>query len=306
MSNSAETRKENFALLETEQRNPRTTAIDIMSTTELVQALQAENHLVAGAVDKVLVRLAELVDVAAERISRGGRLFYVGAGTSGRLGVLDASECPPTFGVSPEMFQGLIAGGNKALTSAVEGAEDNPELGASDLIERNLCDKDIVVGIAASGRTPYVIGALQYAKKVGAVTACVVNVSNSALANHAEYVLAAVSGPEPVTGSTRMKSGTAQKLVLNLISTAIMIKMGKVYQNLMVDVQASNQKLRNRAVRIVQEASGKDEESSRKALEEANGHAKTAIVMLLLDKPVDEAKKLLNDKDGHISRVLNR
>jgi len=304
MSNSADTRKENFALLETEQRNPRTTAIDTMSTTELVQALQAENHLVAGAVDKVLPRLAELVDVAAERISRGGRLFYVGAGTSGRLGVLDASECPPTFGVSAEMFQGLIAGGNRALTSAVEGAEDNPELGASDLTERNLCDKDIVVGIAASGRTPYVIGALLYAKQVGAVTACVVNVSNSALANHAEYVLAAVSGPEPVTGSTRMKSGTAQKLVLNLISTAIMIKMGKVYQNLMVDVQASNQKLRNRAIRIVQEASGKDEESCRKALEEANGHAKTAIVMLLLDKPVDEAKKLLNEKDGHISRVL--
>jgi len=301
---TTDARKENFALLETEQRNPRTTAIDTMNTVELVKALQAENHLVPAAVDLVLPRLAELVDVAAERIARGGRVFYVGAGTSGRLGVLDASECPPTFGVPAEMFQGLIAGGNKALTSAVEGAEDNPDLGAGDLTERNLCDKDIVVGIAASGRTPYVIGALQYAKKVGAVTACVVNVSNSALANHAEYALAAVSGPEPVTGSTRMKAGTAQKLVLNLISTAIMIKMGKVYQNLMVDVQASNQKLRNRAVRIVQEASGKDEESSRKALEAANGHAKTAIVMLLLNKSVDEAKKLLNEKDGHINKVL--
>jgi len=289
---TTDSRKENFALLETEQRNPRTTAIDTMNTVELVKALQAENHLVPGAVDLVLPRLSELVDVAAERISRGGRLFYVGAGTSGRLGVLDASECPPTFGVSPEMFQGLIAGGNKALTSAVEGAEDNPELGASDLTERNLCDKDIVVGIAASGRTPYVIGALQYARKVGAVTACVVNVANSALANHAEFVLAAVSGPEPVTGSTRMKAGTAQKLVLNLISTAIMIKMGKVYQNLMVDVQASNQKLRNRAVRIVQEASGKDEDSCRTALEAANGHAKTAIVMLLLNLASNDAKKL--------------
>ncbi|MBS1995179.1 MAG: N-acetylmuramic acid 6-phosphate etherase [Cyanobacteria bacterium SZAS LIN-2] len=296
--------KENLALLETEQRNSKTSEIDRMETDELVRTLHAENHTVAAAIDAVLPVVSELVEIVSERLALGGRLFYVGAGTSGRLGVLDASECPPTFGVSPEMVQGIIAGGERALTSAVEGAEDSAELAAEDLAAKNLSDRDVVVAVAASGRTPYAIGALDYAKSVGAVTGAIVNVSNSALASHAQYVMAAITGPEPVTGSTRMKAGTAQKLLLNLISTASMIKLGKVYQNLMVDVQASNQKLRNRAVRIVQEATKKDEAACKKALEEADGHAKTAIVSLLLNVPVEEAKKLLNQKHGHISRVV--
>ena len=293
-----ESKSENFALLETEQRNSRTTYIDTMSTIDLVKTFHAENHLVAACLDETLTVVAALVDVVAERLARGGRLFYVGAGTSGRLGVLDASECPPTFGVSPLMVQGLIAGGTPALTSAVEGAEDDINLPAKDLAAKDLNDKDVVVAIAASGRTPYAIGALQYAKSVGAIRAAVVNVSRSALAEHAEYVLAAVTGPEPITGSTRMKAGTAQKLLLNLITSASMVKLGKVYQNLMVDVQASNFKLRNRAVRIVQEATNKDEEICRQALEQAKGSAKLAIVMLLLDIKSEEAKSLLETKGG--------
>jgi N-acetylmuramic acid 6-phosphate etherase len=303
---ATESRPENFAQLETEQRNPRTTGIDRMSTADLIKTLHHENHLVAAAIDPTLPVLVELVDVVAERLGRGGRLFYLGAGTSGRLGVLDASECPPTFGVAPDMVQGLIAGGEKALRSAIEGAEDDPQLAERDLAAKSLCDKDVVVAIAASGRTPYAIGALQYAKSVGAVTAAIVNVSNAALAQHAQYALAAVTGPEPITGSTRMKAGTAQKLLLNLISSAAMVRLGKVYENLMVDVKASNIKLANRAVRIVKEATGRDEGICREALEKANGHAKTAIVMLLLGVEAADASQLIAGKNGHISRLLER
>jgi len=302
---ATESRKENFALLETEQRNSRTTNIDSLSTIDLVKALHHENHLVAAAVDCTLPDLSAFVDVVASRLAAGGRLFYLGAGTSGRLGVLDASECPPTFGVAPDMVQGLIAGGKAALTSAIEGAEDDPTLAEKDLKAAALTDKDAVVGIAASGRTPYAIGALKYARSVGAATAAVVNVSNSALSQFADYTFAAVTGPEPITGSTRLKAGTAQKLLLNLISSAAMIKMGKVYQNLMVDVQASNEKLRHRAVRIVQEATGKDEDICRKALIDAGDHAKAAIVALLLNVSANEAVSLLNKKEGHISHLLS-
>jgi N-acetylmuramic acid 6-phosphate etherase len=300
---ASQSRKENFALLETEQRNPRTSKIDRVSTADLLKILHCENHTVADAVDATLPTLAVLVDLVADRLKAGGRLFYAGAGTSGRLGVLDASECPPTFGVPPEMVQGLIAGGAPALTSAVEGAEDDPALAERDLAAKALSDKDVVVAIAASGRTPYAIGALQYAKKVGAVTGAIVNVSDSALSKYADYTLAAVTGPEPITGSTRMKAGTAQKLLLNLISTAAMIKLGKVYENLMVDVQASNEKLRHRAIRIVQEATSKDEEECRQALVLAGDHAKTAIVMILLDVSALEARALLEEKHGHISQI---
>jgi N-acetylmuramic acid 6-phosphate etherase len=302
---ATESRKENFALLETEQRNPRTTQIDRMSTTDLIKILHAENHTVADAIDPVLSTLTTLVDVITDRLYAGGRLFYVGAGTSGRLGVLDASECPPTFGVPAEMVQGLIAGGQPALTSAVEGAEDDTKLPERDLAAKDLNKKDVVVAIAASGRTPYAIGALQYAKTVGAATAAVVNVSESALSQYADYTLAAVTGPEPITGSTRMKAGTAQKLLLNLITTATMVKLGKVYQNLMVDVQASNEKLRHRAVRIVQEATSKEEDICREALAQANGHAKTAIVMILFGVSASEAAALLAAKHGHISQITS-
>jgi N-acetylmuramic acid 6-phosphate etherase len=295
--------QENFAQLETEQRNPRTTGIDTMSTADLVKTLHAENHLVAGAVDATLPVVTILVDLITERFATGGRLFYCGAGTSGRLGVLDASECPPTFGVPPIMVQGLIAGGDVALRSPVEGAEDNPQLGEADLKERNFSKNDVLIAIAASGRTPYCIGALQYAKSIGAVTGAVVNVSDSALSRHAQYTMAAVTGPEPITGSTRMKAGTAQKLLLNLITSAAMIKLGKVYQNLMVDVQCSNEKLRNRAVRIVQEATGKDADTASSALQEANGHAKTAIVMLLLGVTAEQAANKLSEASGRISEL---
>lgn len=298
---ATESRNENFALLETEQRNPRTTKIDRMSTADLIKTLHAENHTVADAIDPILPILADLVDVVASCLAAGGRLFYVGAGTSGRLGVLDASECPPTFGVPPEMVQALIAGGQLALTSAVEGAEDDPKLGERDLVARGLSDKDVVVAIAASGRTPYAIGALQYAKSIGAATAAVVNVSDAILAKHADYTLAAVTGPEPITGSTRMKAGTAQKLLLNLITTGAMVKLGKVYENLMVDVQATNQKLQNRAIRIVQAATSCEEEVCSQALEQASGHAKTAIVMLLWGVPAQAATALLDERHGRIS-----
>jgi N-acetylmuramic acid 6-phosphate etherase len=298
--------KENFAQLETEQRNPRTSNIDTMSTVDLLKTLHAENHTVADAVDITLPTVALLIDIIAERLAAGGRLFYCGAGTSGRLGVLDASECPPTFGVPPTMVQGLIAGGQKALTSAVEGAEDSFQLAGQDLKEKSFSKNDVLVAIAASGRTPYCIGALQYAKSLGAVTGAVVNVSDSALSKYADYTMAAVTGPEPITGSTRMKAGTAQKLLLNLITSASMVKLGKVYQNLMVDVQASNEKLRHRAVRIVQEATGKDGEICRQALEDANGHAKTAIVMLLLGISQEQARAELHKASGHINRISSQ
>ncbi|MBY0358328.1 MAG: N-acetylmuramic acid 6-phosphate etherase [Candidatus Obscuribacterales bacterium] len=304
MNSDKKNKSEDLSKLDTEQRNPRTQDLDMLSTADLVKALHTENHSVAAAIDPTLAEVAKLVDVIAERLKKGGRLIYVGAGTSGRLGVLDASECPPTFGVSPSMVQGLIAGGEKALVASIEGAEDNKEQGAHDLAAKNITEHDVVVGIAASGRTPYVIGALEHARAKGAATAAVVNASNSALAKHADFTLAAVTGAEPITGSTRMKAGTAQKLLLNLISTASMVKIGKVYGNLMVDVKATNEKLRNRAIRIVQQATGAAEEACEKALTEAGWHAKAAIVMLLLGTPADEAIKQLEKNNGHIRHTL--
>jgi N-acetylmuramic acid 6-phosphate etherase len=292
--------KEDLSKLDTEQRNERTMELDRLSTVDLVKTLHAENHLIAGAIDPTLPELAKLVDVTADRLKKGGRLLYVGAGTSGRLGVLDASECPPTFSVSPDMVQGIIAGGAKALTRSVEGAEDFIEQGEGDLAEMQITDKDVVVGIAASGRTPYVIGALKHARAQGAITGAVVNVSNSALAQHADYTIAAVTGAEPVTGSTRMKAGTAQKLVLNLLTTASMIKMGKVYGNLMVDVKATNVKLRNRAVRIVAQATGASNEDCEKALAQTDWQCKPAILMLILKIPADQAIDKLQQVDGQL------
>ena len=249
--------------------------------------------------------MARLVDILAERLGSGGHLFYIGAGTSGRLGVLDASECPPTFGVAPDMVQGIIAGGEKALVSSIEGAEDNYTQGQKDLAARGVSARDVVVGIAASGRTPYVIGALDFARQQGAVTAAVVNVSNSALSQHADFTLAAVTGAEPISGSTRMKAGTAQKLILNLLTTATMIKLGKVYENLMVDVKPTNVKLRNRAIRIVQQATGHSDEKCEHALSQVDWHAKAAIVMLLLNVSAQEAAAVLDRAGGHVRKALS-
>lgn len=297
-------KREDLARLETEGRNPLTTELDTLPTMELVAALHEENRAVWDAVQAVLPQVAQVVDILAERMERGGRLFYVGAGTSGRLGVLDASECPPTFGVEPERVQGIIAGGPTALTRSIEGAEDSPETGAADLRARDVGTNDVVVGIAASGRTPYVIGALDEAKARGAVTVAVVNVTDSALAGHADITLAAVTGPEALTGSTRLKAGTAQKLILNLLTTAAMVRLGKVYGNLMVDVRATNAKLRDRAARIVMSAVDVDRSTAQAALQQANGNAKTAIVMLRCGLSVEEATDRLNAAHGRVRAAI--
>ena len=267
----------NFAKLTTEQRNAASANIDKVSTLEMVKIINDEDKKVAAAVEKVLPQIARAIDIIAEKISGGGRLFYIGAGTSGRLGVLDASECPPTFGVDSEMVQGIIAGGNYALTNAVEGAEDDKNLSIENLREKNFNSADVLVGIAASGRTPYVISAIEYAKKIGAATCGVSCVENSALAKIVDIDITPVTGAEVITGSTRMKAGTATKMVLNMLTTGAMIKLGKVYGNLMVDVHATNEKLRDRAKRIVIAATGCDEVTAVELLKKFNGSAKSAI-----------------------------
>ncbi|MBR3747477.1 MAG: N-acetylmuramic acid 6-phosphate etherase [Selenomonadaceae bacterium] len=245
--------KENFSALTTEQINPATAHIDECTTLQMVRLINDEDKKIAAAVESVLPEIARAVDSIAESFSRGGRLFYISAGTSGRLGVLDASECPPTFGVNPEMVQGLIAGGESALIRAVEGAEDNRQLAEENLREKNFSSTDVLVGITASGRTPYVLGGVEFAKKIGAVTVGVSCVENSALAKIVDIAITPVTGAEALTGSTRMKAGTATKMVLNMLTTAAMIKIGKVRGNLMVCVQATNDKLRDRLKRINEE-----------------------------------------------------
>ena len=270
----------NFANLTTEQRNAASANIDKVSTLEMLKIINDEDKKVAAAVEKVLPQIARAVDLIAEKISKGGRLFYIGAGTSGRLGVLDASECPPTFGVSNELVQGIIAGGNYALTNAVEGAEDDKNLAVENLREKNFSAADVLVGIAASGRTPYVISAVEYAKKIGAANIGVSCVENSALAKIVDIEITPVTGAEVVTGSTRMKAGTATKMVLNMLTTGAMIRLGKVYGNLMVDVRATNEKLRDRAKRIVIAATGCDEITAVETLNKFDGRAKSAIDFL--------------------------
>ena len=270
----------NFANLTTEQRNPATANIDKCSTLEMVRLINDEDKKVAAAVEKVLPQIAAAVDLIAQKISEGGRLFYIGAGTSGRLGVLDASECPPTFGVSAELVQGIIAGGNFALTNAVEGAEDDTAAAAVDLDARNFSSADILVGIAASGRTPYVLSAIEHAKNLGAKTIGISCVENSALAKIVDLAITPITGAEVVTGSTRLKAGTATKLVLNTLTTGAMIRLGKVYGNLMVDVRATNEKLRDRARRIVVAATGCSDAQAADALEKSGGYAKSAIDFL--------------------------
>jgi N-acetylmuramic acid 6-phosphate etherase len=290
--------------LETERRNPDTYQLDMMSTQEIVAAIQREDEKVSMSVQKALPEIAAAVDVIVESLRAGGRLFYLGAGTSGRLGVLDAAECPPTFNTSPDMVQGLIAGGEDAMFRAVEGAEDDPGLAAQDLRSKKLSAADVVVGLAASGRTPYVLGGLRYAAGLGCSTVALVCVNGSELSQVARITISIPVGPEVLAGSTRMKAGTAQKMTLNMLSTATMVKLGKTYGNLMVDVKASNAKLMARVHRIVREATGVGEREAANALVMAGGSAKVAIVMLLAGISAETAQQCIATAHGSVKHSL--
>lgn len=293
-----------LAQMTTEQRNPRSLNIDCMTAIDIVQLINQEDLLVAKAVEKCLPHIAEAVEKIEHAFTNGGRLVYIGAGTSGRLGVLDASECPPTYGVPPEMVVGIIAGGERALRHPVEGAEDNYEQGKADLQAVDFCEKDVLVGIAASGRTPYVIGALEYANSLGAITVSIASNAGCAMSQIADIAIETVVGAEVLTGSSRMKSGTAQKLVLNMLTTASMIRIGKCYQNLMVDVQASNEKLKARAVKIVMEATDCTKEIAETVLLQAGNHAKFAILMILANVDKPQAEKMLAENQGKLRQAL--
>ncbi len=288
----------------TEQRNPNTMNIDTLSTLDMVKLINQEDHRVADAVGEVTDKIAQAVDVIAEKLAAGGRLIYCGAGTSGRLGILDAVECPPTYSTDPETVQALMAGGYGAIFKAVEGAEDSKELGVQDMQNIHFCQKDVLVGIAASGRTPYVRGCMEYAKQLGAPTISVTCCPGSELDQFADIGIAPAPGPEVVTGSTRMKSGTAQKMVLNMLSTGAMIKLGKVYGNLMVDVKPSNEKLIRRCVTIVCSAAECTEAEATKALEACDYRPKVAIVMVLRGVNADTACAMLQKAEGRIAKVL--
>lgn len=293
----------NLDALLTEQRNPASTEIDRLPTLELLRVINREDARIAGAVEAALPSIAQALDLIAERLAAGGRLFYTGAGTSGRLGVLDASECPPTYNVPPTLVTGFIAGGDGALRKSVEGAEDSPEQGAGDLIAHGCTGNDVLVGIAASGRTPYVIGALDQAKALGAATVALSCTSDAAISKHADIAIEVLCGPEVITGSTRMKAGTATKLVLNMLSTGAMVRLGHVYGNLMVNVQQTNEKLRSRAIRIVSQALDVSAEKAGDLLSTANGEVKTAIAMGLLGLSADEARQRLQAADGNLRKA---
>ena len=294
----------NLKNMSTETRNQNTMNLDIMSPLEVVTVMNQEDAKVPAAITPALPNIAQCVTWAIESIEAGGRIIYMGAGTSGRLGVLDAVECPPTFGVAPEVVVGLIAGGEKAFVKAVEGAEDSRELGRQDLIDINLAKRDIVIGIAASGRTPYVLGGLAYAQEIGCHTVGISCNPGSAVGAAAELAIEVVPGPECLTGSTRLKSGTCQKLILNMISTATMVGCGKAYQNLMVDVMQTNEKLVVRAQNIVMEATGCDRETAAEKIAIAGGNAKTAITMILADCGLEEAKARLEKAKGHVREAI--
>ncbi|BBI92517.1 N-acetylmuramic acid 6-phosphate etherase [Serratia symbiotica str. Tucson] len=294
----------NLGALVSETRNPATMWLDEMSTLEMIRCFNQEDRKVPEAVEKVLPEIAQAVDLAVVALKAGARLIYLGAGTSGRLGVLDASECTPTFGVPYGRAVGLIAGGYGALLKAVEGAEDDVSLGVSDLQALNLTASDMVVGLAASGRTPYVIGALRYARQLGCPTAAISCNPDSPLAHEAQVAISPVVGPEALTGSTRLKSGNAQKLVLNMLSTGAMVKLGKVYQNLMVDVKATNIKLVDRACRIVVEATGAQPSQAEAALAQTDFEVKPAILMILAGLSAVEAVQRLQRHGGYLRAAL--
>ncbi|WP_343552318.1 N-acetylmuramic acid 6-phosphate etherase [Pantoea sp.] len=288
----------------TEGRNPASQNIDELATEAMLRVINDEDKKVALAVEAIVPQIAQVVDAITAAFSQGGRLIYCGAGTSGRLGILDASECPPTFGTPRSQVVGLIAGGHTAILQAVENAEDNVDQGAQDLRDINFQARDVLVGIAASGRTPYVLGALAYARQQGAFTAALTCNPNSPMSQAADVALTPVVGPEVVTGSSRMKAGTAQKLVLNMLTTGAMIRSGKVYGNLMVDVEATNQKLVQRQINIVKQATECDDATAQQALAACGGHCKTAIVMVLAGLDAAEAKSLLNQNKGFIRQAL--
>ncbi len=290
--------------LDTEQRNPKTYHIDSMSTYDILKTMNEEDAIIPLSISKVLPKICEVVDSVVEAFKSNHRLIYMGAGTSGRLGVLDASECPPTFGVDKNMVVGLIAGGDYALRNAVEHTEDVESEGVADLKAINLDKGDVVVALAASGRTPYCIGGVKYARELGCTTACIVCSKDSELARCVDIEIAPNPGPEVVTGSTRLKSGTSQKMICNMITTTSMIKIGKVYQNLMVDVKPTNKKLEVRACNIVVQATGVDSDTAYNKLKECNFNPKVAIVSILLNCSADQAKMRIEEADGHVRAAL--
>ena len=293
----------NLKKITTESRNANTLDIDIVPTIEIVKKINNEDKTVAYSVEKAIPEIVKCVDMVYETFMNDGRLIYMGAGTSGRIGLVDAVECMPTYGVSPEMVQCLMAGGLPAMVKAVEGAEDSRVLAVEDLKRINLSNKDIVIGIAASGRTPYVLGGIEYAKSIGAKTASISTSANTVLSSLVDCPIEAVTGAEPITGSTRMKSGTAQKMICNIISTAAMVKMGKVYQNLMIDVQATNEKLVARSISILKEITGLDDEIA-KAVYEKYGSVKKAMLGVLADISLEEVERLLKKNKGNIRQAL--
>ncbi|VIF86703.1 N-acetylmuramic acid 6-phosphate etherase [Clostridioides difficile] len=290
--------------LVTEGRNKNTLQIDKEDTLGIIELINNEDKTVAYAVEEQKESIAKAVDIIVDRMKQGGRLFYIGAGTSGRIGILDATECPPTYGVDFELVQAIIAGGNQAIFKAVEGAEDDKELGKQDIIDRGVTSKDVICGIAASGRTPYVIGAMEYAKELGCAVLSITMNPNSEMSKKADLPINIIVGAEVIMGSTRMKSGTAQKMVCNMLTTASMVKMGKVYSNLMVDVKTSNEKLVERAKRIIMIATNVEYDVAEKFLEEADNSVKLAIFMIKSGLDKDSAKNLLDRQEGYISEAL--
>ncbi|CNI85870.1 MULTISPECIES: N-acetylmuramic acid 6-phosphate etherase [Yersinia] len=295
--------KINLSSMVTESRNPASAQIDTLSTLDMLEIINNEDKKVPFAVEEKLPEIAKAVDLIAEAFAQGGRLIYCGAGTSGRLGILDASECPPTYGTPREMVVGLIAGGNTAILQAVENAEDSREMGEQDLCNLNFNARDVLVGIAASGRTPYVLGAMAYAHRVGATVVAISCNQNSEMSKVADIAIEALVGPEVVTGSSRMKAGTAQKLILNMLTTGAMIRSGKVYSNLMVDVEATNAKLVQRQIDIVVQATECSTDEAQDALNECNRHCKTAIMMILSGLSAEDAGAILNKNKGFIRKA---
>lgn len=287
----------------TEMRNKDSDNLHTFSTLEIIQLMNQEDMKVPDVIEKALPQIRDAIDIVVDALQRGGKLFYIGAGTSGRLGVLDASECPPTFGVSPDLVNGIIAGGEKAMRFPIENAEDNREAGKNE-VDQLVSQDDVIIGIASSGRTPYVLGALERANERNIPTVGISCNIGSELSQIAKYPIEIPVGPEVVTGSTRLKAGTAQKMVLNMISTASMIKVGKVYKNLMVNVQATNEKLRQRSLSIIQDLTDVDESMANEMIKKANGDTRIAILMILFSVEFDTAMSVLNQKDGHFANAM--
>lgn len=304
--NTVPSTAEEFASLLTEQRNPRSREIDLQSTDAILRIINSEDKLVALAVEKELPHIARAVDLIVESFRNGGRLLYFGAGTSGRLGVLDAAECPPTFGVPPEMVVGVIAGGDQALRRSQEGAEDDAEQALRDIERQEVRAVDVVCGLAASKRTPYVVAAVSRARQVGAKTVFITTNPRHSFTLDVDVAICPEVGPEVIMGSTRMKSGTAQKMVLNMLTTASMIKLGKVYENMMVDVQLNSQKLVERAKRIIMVVTGVDYDTASTYLDRSGGHVKTAIVMIANNMTAEEARACLEQAGGFVRAAIGK